>query len=53
MGEKPITICVAVASSSFCHLHHEISVNKEINDIVYKEREETVLLSVNKRLNCK
>ena len=38
---------------SFTVLHREICVNKELNDVVYKEREETVSSSVNKRLNCK
>ena len=46
---------LAVASFSFCHLLCYIMkcVNKEVNDVVYKEREETVSSSVNKRLNCK
>ena len=38
---------------SFTVLHREICVNKEVNDVVYKESEETVSSSVNKRRNCK
>ena len=46
-------ICSFVFLLSFTVLHREICVNKEVNDVVYKEREETVSSSVNKRLNCK
>ena len=45
--------CSFVFLLSFTVLQREICVNKEVNDVVYKEKEETVSSSVNKRLNCK